>query len=139
MLWDKRRFILSFCCDIMISRLFSQESEYNYAIDDNLSDSDHNQDTDYNDVPVNGFDSKVFWSVNAFIFVLICLTGAWCCFVQRYFSTDRMHSSEENCITRQRRRQEAARTESPEKRRRKLEASFSNHGVQMVRSSICVL
>jgi len=57
--------------------------------------------------------------------------------VQRYFFNEgeRMHESDQSYITRRRRLQEAARTESPENRLRKLEASFSKHRVQMVRTS----
>ena len=85
------------------------------------------------------FDAKVFWGVNAFILFLICLTGLWCCFVQKHFfnETERRLASDRSYQARRRRRLgrlEDARTESPEKRRQKLHASFHKHGVQMVRS-----
>jgi len=80
-----------------------------------------------------GFEPKVFWSVNVFIAFLILLSVFWCCFVQRYLfnGTDRMLVSDQFYQERQRRRREAARTESPEKRKEKLQASFAKHRVQM--------
>jgi hypothetical protein len=101
------------------------------------------------DVPVNIVDSpslqqkpnpdfnpKVFWSVNAFIAFLVCLTVVWCCFVQKYFYNEgeRLNRSDEIYRERRRRRLEAKKgngAEAPGRRRRKLHASFAKHKVQM--------
>jgi hypothetical protein len=104
----------------------------------NLADSLPEQPGDYN------FEPKIFWSVNAFIFVLICISAVFCCFGQRYFSHEgnRLNQSDQNYLRRLRRRQEADRTKVENKdtegRKMKLLTSFAKHKVEMVRV-ICAL
>jgi magnesium-transporting ATPase (P-type) len=104
----------------------------------NLADSLPEQPGDYN------FEPKIFWSVNAFIFVLICISAVFCCFGQRYFSHEgnRLNQSDQNILRQLRRRQEADRTEVEDKnlegRKRKLLAGFAKHKVEMVRM-ICAI
>ncbi|OEU22518.1 hypothetical protein FRACYDRAFT_232677 [Fragilariopsis cylindrus CCMP1102] len=97
----------------------------------NLADSLLEQSGDYN------FEPKIFWSVNAFIFVMICISAVFCCFGQRYFSHEgnRLNQSDQNILRQLRRRQEADRTEvedeNLEGRKRKLLAGFAKHKVEM--------
>lgn len=97
----------------------------------NLADSLLEQSGDYN------FEPKIFWSVNAFIFVMICISAVFCCFGQRYFSHEgnRLNQSDQNILRQLRRRQEADRTEVEDKnlegRKRKLLAGFAKHKVEM--------
>lgn len=89
------------------------------------------------------FDPAVFWSVNAFIFVLVCTTVVWCC---RYGKRDwvapgtqngRQSSDETHrqAVLRRQELQRQAKIDTPAQRTRKLLRSFQRHMVQMVRRS----
>jgi hypothetical protein len=87
------------------------------------------------------FDHKVFWSVNAFIVVLLIGSCAWCyCYGGgKAFclgSMNRTQSDQEyQRAVLQRRQREAEQTkDSPEKRKRKLAQSFQRNQVGMVRT-----
>ena len=85
------------------------------------------------------FDPKVFWSVNAFIFVMVV---TMCCF---YYHSDkwwflnaeeRRRQSDDvyrRALQERLEQEEARKKETPEQRTRKLLQSFSRHKVQMVR------
>lgn len=77
-------------------------------------------------------NAGVVWGVNCFILFLIFLTVMWCCFVQRYIfnGTDPRLASDRSYRARLQRRREASK-ENPDKRQRKLHASFLRHKVQM--------
>lgn len=77
----------------------------------------------------------VIWGVYAFIFVLICISIAFCCFGQRYFSNEgqRFERSDQSYRQRLRRRQEiAANKIDSTSRKKKILTSFSRHKVEMV-------
>ena len=88
------------------------------------------------------FDPNVFWGVNGFIlflFILACFLcwckGAW--LTQLY---DRRHQAAgdrayQRRVLERMQEEQQAKSESPEKRQRKLLSSFKRHGVQMVRST----
>jgi hypothetical protein len=85
------------------------------------------------------FDPKVFWSVNAFIVVLLIGSCAWCyCYGGgKAFclgSMNRTQSDQEyQRAVLQRRQREAEQTkDSPEKRKRKLAQSFQRNQVGMI-------
>ena len=126
----------------------SESSRYDLGDSDIPVDIDNNLVDSISDPPLQGanpdFDPKVFWSVNALLLFLICLSAIWCCFMQKHFynETDRLNRSDEIYRARRQRRLEEChekRTMSPDERRRRLLANFSKHKVEMVRSCICLL
>ena len=86
------------------------------------------------------FDPKVFWSVNAFIFVMVVTI---CCFYyhnsdKAWFPNQEERRRQSDDVYRQALRErleqeEARKKETPEQRTRKLLQSFNRHKVQMVR------
>mmetsp|Transcript_18120 Transcript_18120/g.39494 ORF Transcript_18120/g.39494 Transcript_18120/m.39494 type:complete len:265 (-) Transcript_18120:1651-2445(-) len=112
-------------------------AEYDLGDSDVPVDIDNNLVDSISAPPLQGanpdFDPKVFWSVNALLLFLICLSAIWCCFMQKHFynETDRLNRSDEIYRARRRRRLEEKNMTSPEERRRKLLANFSKHKVEM--------
>ncbi len=102
---------------------------------------------DYSEDMGGSFDPKVFWCVNAFIFVLLVGTIVWCCFCDKSWlfnvnPEERRQRSDEiyrRRILAQRQRQEQAKQETPAKRTKKLLKSFAQNKVQMVRKELSSL
>lgn len=88
----------------------------------------------------NTFDPRVFWSVNAFIFVLFCVAIFLCCYYGKrewlfYDFEEGRRSSDEayrQTVLRRRRQREEAKVETPEQRTKKLLKSFALNEVSMV-------
>jgi hypothetical protein len=83
------------------------------------------------------FDPKVFWSVNAVIVCIVTLSCAWyCCLGGHQYLTEmgRINSDEayRQTVLERRQRQQEAKRDSPEKRRKKLLQSFQRTSVSMV-------
>ena len=91
------------------------------------------------------FDPKVFWSVNALIFCIIVGSLVWfCCFgghkILLLQEGNRTNSDEafRQAVLERQQRKEAAKRESPEKRRKRLLQSFQRHSVSMVSSLVAI-
>lgn len=125
--------------DVVNSRLLSEQPS-----DDNSTLSDTNttappQDVSADDTTESSFDPSLFWSVNAFILILICGTLFWCYRFGRQNSFDvegrRRESSDATyraSVLRRQERQNQAKIDTPAQRTRKLLRSFQRHEVRMV-------
>ena len=109
-------------------------------VDDIFSNSTNNSTEAPTELFDDGseFDPKVFWSVNAFIFVMLMAMCLFCYFGDKTWITnpeERRRRSDDayRAALRDRLEQEAQRRlETPEQRTRKLLQSFKRHKVQMV-------
>jgi hypothetical protein len=98
------------------------------------------QSNDNANYSTTNFDPKVFWSVNAFIFVLLISTVVVCCFAKKEWftydrETGRMNSDEQyrQTVLQRQRQQQQSKVETPAQRTRRLLRSFKRHQVEMVR------
>ena len=88
------------------------------------------------------FNPNVFWGVNGFILCLFIVACCLCCksdWLTKLY--DRRHQAAgdrayQRRVLERMQEEQQAKLESPEKRQRKLLASFKRHGVQMVRRTI---
>ena len=91
----------------------------------------------------DGFDPKVFWPVNAFIFLLIIGACIWCwwCGGKAYFfyggsnpeSRQRSDLAYQQTVLARQQRREERRRDTPEKRKKRLIECFRRCQVSMVR------
>mmetsp|Transcript_9740 Transcript_9740/g.17159 ORF Transcript_9740/g.17159 Transcript_9740/m.17159 type:complete len:394 (+) Transcript_9740:194-1375(+) len=118
--------------------------------------SSSNQGDDASMTNTTMFDPKVFWSVNAFIFVLVVTTCGWCWWGDKYgrrrqqqqrdqqnqqrfptlsaFTTMTASESDEiyrRAVLERRERQAKAKIDTPEQRTKKLLKSFGKNQVRM--------
>ena len=94
--------------------------------------------------PIGGFDPVVFWSVNAFIFVLLFAACAfYCCCFQgtgngRPGATESDRVYQDTILRRQREALDKQKHESPLVRQQKIEQAILRYGVRMVSASRCI-